>query len=78
MTTLTHPLERTMNALAQPNYLTNAQGERIAVQLPLELYEQMLDALEELEDLADIAAREEEPTIPHEQVIAELKANGRL
>ncbi len=65
-----------MNALTEPNYLINAQGERIAVMLPIEDYEELL------EDLADAAAIAESyqvtEFIPHEQVIAELKADGLL
>ena len=59
----------------QPNYLTNAQGERIAVQLSIEEYEELL---EDIEDMAAIIERQDEPLIDHDVVIAELKANGLL
>jgi len=65
-----------MIALTEPSYVTNAQGERIAVMLPIEEYEELL------EDLADAAAiaesYRETDRIPHEQLIAELKADGLL
>jgi hypothetical protein len=54
-------------------YLTDEQGERTAVVLPLQEYEKLL---EDLDDLAVIAERRNEPTIPHEQFVAELKRDG--
>ena len=59
----------------QPHYLTNAQGERIAVQLSIEEYEELL---EDIEDMAAIIERQHDPLIDHDVVIAELKANGLL
>ena len=59
----------------QPHYLTNAQGERIAVQLSIEEYEELL---EDIEDMAAIIERQNEPTIDFDVVIAELKADGLL
>jgi PHD/YefM family antitoxin component YafN of YafNO toxin-antitoxin module len=54
-------------------YLTDDQGERTAVVLPISEYEKLM---EDLEDLAVIAARREEPTIPHQEFIADLKRDG--
>ena len=59
----------------QPHYLTNAQGERIAVQLSIEEYEELL---EDIADMAAIIERQHEPTIDFDVVIAELKADGLL
>ena len=56
-------------------YLTDERGERTAVVLPIAEYEQLL---EDLEDLAVVAERRDEPTIPHEQFIDELKRDGIL
>ncbi len=56
-------------------YLTDDQGERTAVLLPIAAYEKLL---EDLDDLAVVAERREEPTIPHEQFVAELKRDGIL
>lgn len=54
-------------------YLTDDRGERTAVVLPLPEYEKLL---EDLADLAVVAERREEPTVPHEQFVAELKRDG--
>jgi hypothetical protein len=56
-------------------YVTDANGERTAVILPLEEYEELL------EDLHVIRVAEEtkdEPRIPWEQVKAELVSEGKL
>jgi len=56
-------------------YVTDANGERTAVILPLEEYEELL------EDLHVTRAAEEtkdEPHIPWEQVKAELVSEGKL
>ena len=54
-------------------YLTDDRGERTAVVLPLAEYEKLL---EDLADLAVVAERREEPTVPHEQFVSELKRDG--
>ena len=54
-------------------YLTDDRGERTAVILPVAAYEKLL---EDLDDLAVAAERREEPTIPHEQFVSELKRDG--
>jgi hypothetical protein len=56
-------------------YLTNDSGQRIAVVLPLSDYEKLL---EDLEDLAIVAERRDEPAIPHQEFIADLKRDGIL
>lgn len=56
-------------------YLTNEQGERTAVVLPITDYEKLL---EDLDDLATVAERREEPVIAHEQFLSELKRDGVL
>jgi hypothetical protein len=55
-------------------YLTDESGKKTAVVLPISAYEKLL---EDLDDLAAIAERREEPTILHEQFKAELKRNDR-
>jgi hypothetical protein len=50
-------------------YITNDRGERTAVVLPISDYEKLLEGLE---DLAVVAERRDEPTIPHEQFVSEL------
>jgi hypothetical protein len=57
------------------NYISNEAGERTAVVLPIETFQELL---EDIEDLATVAERREEPTIPHEVLLAELKRDGLL
>ena len=56
-------------------YLTDETGKKTAVVLPIADYEKLL---EDLDDLASIAERREEPTIPHKQFKAELRRDGLL
>ena len=54
-------------------YVTDDSGERTAVLLSISAYEKLL---EDLADLAVVAERRDEPTIPHEQFVSELKRDG--
>ena len=54
-----------------PQYITNDTGEKISVILPINEFQ---DLLEDIEDLATVAERRDEPTISHEQLITELKS----
>ncbi|MGZ5437997.1 MAG: hypothetical protein ACXWID_04520 [Pyrinomonadaceae bacterium] len=56
-------------------YVTNEAGDKTEVILPINEFQ---DLLEEIEDLAAVAERREEPTISHEQLLAELKKDGLL
>lgn len=56
-------------------YITDEGGERTAVVLPISEYEKLL---EDLKDLAVVAERRDEPTIPHEQFVSELKRDGLI
>jgi len=56
-------------------YLTDAHGDRTAVVLPISEYEKLM---EDLGDLTVAAERRDEPLIPHEEFIAELKRDGIL
>jgi hypothetical protein len=60
---------------AQPQYITNADGEKISVILSLADYQELLD---DLEDLAAIAERKDEVTTPWQQVKEGLANNGLL
>ena len=64
-----------MDTLPQfhPEYVTDSDGNKKAVILPIEEYE---DLLEDLHDLAVAAQRKDEPTISHEQLLAELNKDG--
>ena len=53
----------------QPQYITDANGQKLSVILPIADY---LELLEDLEDLATIAERRNETTIPLEDVLTEL------
>jgi len=61
--------------LEQVQYITDASGERSGVILTLD---QFAALLEDLDDLAVIAERRDEPALSHEELLAELKADGLL
>jgi len=56
-------------------YITNEAGERTAIILPIEEFQELL---EDVEDLAVLAERRDEPTISHEQLVTELRRDGLL
>ena len=56
-------------------FVTDQKGEKTSVILPIAEYEALL---EDLEDLAVVAERADEPTIPFDQVVANLKKDGFL
>ncbi|MEW6489497.1 MAG: hypothetical protein AB1578_16465 [Thermodesulfobacteriota bacterium] len=62
-------------ARRQPQYVTDEKGERVGVILPLADYQELL---EDLEDLAVVAERRDEPTLSHEEVMEQLKRDGLL
>ena len=56
-------------------YVSDENGRRTAVLLPIEDYERLI---EDLQDLAAIAERRDEPTVSHADLVAELKRDGLL
>ena len=69
--------------MQQTRYITNENGERTDVILPIEEYERLVDVLEDLQDADHIrAAREtrdriergEEETIAFDQAMREIRA----
>jgi PHD/YefM family antitoxin component YafN of YafNO toxin-antitoxin module len=60
-----------MSATVQ--YLTNEKGKKTGVVMPIEDYEKLQ---EDLDDLAVIAERRDEETVPHEEFKRSLKRNG--
>ena len=56
-------------------YVTNGSGEKTAVILPLDQFQELM---EDLEDLAAVAERRGEPTIAHEDLVSELRQDGLL
>lgn len=67
-------MTRTIREL-RAQYITDEKGNKTAVILPIEEYEELL---EDLQDLALLAERRDEPTIPHDEVVARLKRDGYL
>ncbi|MCZ7668162.1 MAG: hypothetical protein M5U34_13700 [Chloroflexi bacterium] len=59
----------------QVQYITDDAGVKSAVILPIAQFQELL---EDLEDLAVMAERREEPTISHEELLARLKQDGFL
>lgn len=56
-----------------PQFITNEAGEKISIVLPISRF---LELLEDIEDLAAVAERREEPTISHADVLKELRQDG--
>ena len=56
-------------------YLTDEAGHKTAVLLPIGDFEKLM---EDVIDLAAVAERRHEPTIPHTQFVKEIKENGSL
>ena len=56
-------------------FVTNSAGEKTAVIVPLADYQELL---EDLGDLAAIAERRDEPTVPNDVLLSELKRDGHL
>ncbi len=69
-------------AMLKERYLVDERGERVAVILPLDEYNKLLEELEELDDLRayDAAKASGEKPIPIEQAFAEIesKRNGQI
>ena len=58
-----------------PEYVIDVNGNKKAVILSIEEYQELI---EDMQDLAVVAERREEPVIPHADVMEELKRNGYL
>ena len=56
-------------------FVVDEKGEKVAAIIPIEEYHELM---EDLEDLAAIAERRDEETVPWEEVKKELIANGLL
>lgn len=54
-------------------YVTDGAGRKVSVLLPVQQFEELL---KDIADLAAVAERREEPTLTHQQVLAELRRNG--
>jgi len=58
-----------------PRYVTTEEGRQTDVILTIEEYNELL---EDIEDIAVVAERINEPNIPHDKVLKELKEDGYL
>lgn len=56
-------------------YITDESGERVSVILPMVDFKALI---EDIEDLAAVAERRDEPTISHQHLLDELKQDGLL
>jgi PHD/YefM family antitoxin component YafN of YafNO toxin-antitoxin module len=59
----------------QAQYVTNKTSKKVAVILPIEEFEELL---EDIEDLAVLVRRRDESTVSHDEVVAKLKRDGRI
>ena len=68
--------KRNLETISQSlQYLTDEHGDRTAVVLPIGDYEKLL---ENLDDLAVVAERRDDPVISQDEFLAELKRDGTL
>ncbi len=56
-------------------FLTDANGDKVAAVIPIDEYEALLD---DLHDLAVVAERRDEPRVSLDEVEQRLKADGLL
>lgn len=59
-----------------PQFVTDEEGNRVAVILSIAQYEEIADLLEDLEDAAEIERRRAERGIPHDEAMRLVK-DGR-
>ena len=58
-----------------PEYVTDERGNRKSVILPFSDFQELI---EDIEDLAAIAERRNEPTVSHEEILKELRNDGLI
>ena len=56
-------------------FIVNRDGKKTAVVMPLRDYRRLL---EDLHDLSVVAERREEPSVPFEEVMRRLRADGLI
>jgi hypothetical protein len=59
----------------KPEYITDSDGNKRSVVLPIDQFESLI---EDIEDLAIVAERKDEDTITHEDLLGQLKKDGLL
>jgi hypothetical protein len=62
-------------ALSHPQFITDDKGNKTAVILSIDAYTELL---EDLSDLAAVAERRSEETIPHKVLLDSLQADGLI
>jgi len=65
-------------AALKPQFITNADGARIAVILSIEEFEEISDLLDDRADAREIERRRAEPGIPHEDAMQIVEGGGEL
>ena len=58
-----------------PQYISDENGKKTSVIFPIP---EFVELLEDIEDLAVVAERREEPTISHEDLVKELSKDGLI
>ena len=61
--------------MLHPQFVTTPEGNQTAVLLPIAEYNELL---EDIDDLAAVAERIDEPTFSHANVVADLREDGYL
>ena len=61
-----------------PEFIKDERGRKTAVVLPIRRYRVLLELLEDMHDLAAMAERDDEGTVPWEEVKRQLRADGLL
>ena len=64
--------------LLKPQYVTDENGERIAVILSISEFEEISELLEDLSDKAVVEQRRSEPGIPHAEAMRLVKEDRAL
>lgn len=62
-----------------PQYITDSTGKKISVVIPIQAFEQMMEELEELHDIAlyDEAKAANEPSIPIDEAFQIIEAKRK-
>lgn len=62
-------------SLTNFQYLTDASGKKTSVLIPIEIFNDLMEQLEELEDIKayDLVKEQQEEIIPFEQAIEEIE-----
>jgi len=59
----------------RPQYITDEKGRKKSVILSISKFQELI---EDIEDLAAVAERRDEPKISHKSLLAELKNDGLI